>query len=75
MSDRLLENKGLKIGDYIGSDVNDQECLNEKYLIVSSLSGESIVFFANKSTYIESLKSSGMKITKSMGMIMFSKAS
>jgi putative ABC transport system permease protein len=74
MSERLLKNKGLKIGDYIGSDVNDQEYLNGKYRIVGSLKGESIVSLANKSTYIESLKSSGMKIAKSMGMIVISKA-
>lgn len=73
LHERILQNKHLKVGDYIGSDVDDNEWLYGKYKIVGSLKGDSIVSFANKSSYIESLKKSGLALEKPMAQALFAK--
>lgn len=70
LHERLLQNKGLKIGDYIGSDVDENEWLQGKYKIVGVLRGDAITSFANKNSYMESLKDSGMVFNKSTGQVL-----
>ncbi|MGN0743940.1 MAG: FtsX-like permease family protein [Christensenellales bacterium] len=47
MHERLLKNKGLSVGDCIGSDMNDMEGLQGKFTIVGEISGPTIISFAN----------------------------
>lgn len=47
MHERLLKNKGLSVGDIIGSDVNSLEGLQGKFLIVGKISGPVLISFAN----------------------------
>ncbi|MDF2535305.1 MAG: hypothetical protein K0R18_1464, partial [Bacillales bacterium] len=73
LHERILQNKNLKVGDFIGNDVDENEWLNGKYKIVGELKGSSIVSFANKSTYVESLKNSGIILEKPRAQALFAK--
>ena len=42
---RIAANKGLKVGDNIGSDVNDKEPLTGKYTVVGTFDGDSQLGF------------------------------
>lgn len=74
LHDRLLKNKGLQVGDYTGSDVEDHEMLRGKYKIVGSLAGDAIISFANKNCAQEPYKEAGMVFERPSTLLLFPKA-
>lgn len=57
---KLMNNKGWKLGQYVGSDVNDQEWLNGKYKIVGVLDGPSVLGVGGYSNWIDEHKKAGI---------------
>ncbi len=49
LHEKLLKNKGLQVGDSIGSEVQDDESLSGRYKIVGSLEGDAIIGFGSTS--------------------------
>ncbi|MCL1918403.1 MAG: ABC transporter permease [Peptococcaceae bacterium] len=74
MNERLLKNKGLKIGDFIENGINGNETLSGRYKIVGSFSKDIMVSFANKSAHLESLKQNGMTGDNPTGLLLIPKA-
>jgi putative ABC transport system permease protein len=73
LHESVLKNKNLKIGDYIGNDMQDDEWLPGKYKIVGSLKGEALIGFGNKSISAETYKNAGLTTDKPMALIVVPK--
>ena len=58
MHEDLLLNKGLKIGDEFGGEVDENEWMQGRYKIVGSLKGKNILSFGTKNFGIEMWKDS-----------------
>lgn len=69
LHENVLKNKNLKVGDDIGSDVQDDEWLSGNYRIVGSLKGDALIGFGNKSILAETYKSAGLDMDKPMALI------
>ena len=70
LHEKVLRNKGLEVGDYMGSEVADSEWLSGRYKIVGRLGGESLVSFANKTVFIESFRELGADFYRPMAQLL-----
>jgi putative ABC transport system permease protein len=57
---KAMNNKGWKLGQTVGSEVNDEEYLHGKYKIVGILDGPSVMGFGGESYSLEKWKSNGV---------------
>lgn len=73
LHERILANKSLKVGDYIGSDMDDNEWMTGKYKIVGTLSGDAIVSVANKNSYKENMIKAGLTFDKPIAQALIPK--
>ena len=73
LHDKIMKNKGLKVGDYIGSDVNENEFLSGKYKIVGSLTGDVLTGIGSRSIVADTYKDAGLKLDLPMGMVLIPK--
>ena len=73
MHEDLLHNKGLSIGDYIGSDVTDSEWLPGRYKIVGVMKGEPIISFGSKSSRKERFVNSGIAMDRAQAQLLIPK--
>lgn len=64
LQDNLLKNKGKKIGDYIGHDLDINEDIQGRYKIVGSFSGDSVEAFVYDDSVKQDLKNGFMIIHK-----------
>jgi ABC-type antimicrobial peptide transport system permease subunit len=62
LQEDILISKKLKIGDYIGSDVQDDEILSGKYKIVGSLTGVAKIGFSSKSVISDAYEKAGINL-------------
>jgi ABC-type antimicrobial peptide transport system permease subunit len=62
LQEDILISKKLKIGGYIGSDVQDDEILSGKYKIVGSLTGGAKIGFASKSLISDAYEKAGINL-------------
>ena len=56
MHEVLLKNRGLKVGDEFGSDVNENEWIEGRYKIVGSLTGNTVISVGTKNHNVEMAK-------------------
>jgi len=73
LHEKLLKNKNLKVGDYIGSDVDENEFLNGKYLIVGELSGDALTGFGSKSSRVDAYLNAGLTLDKPQAILIVPK--
>lgn len=73
LHENLLKNKNLKVGDYIGSDAQEEEWLPGKYLIAGSLVGEGLIGFGTISFLTQTYKDAGLPVDKPMGVMVIPK--
>lgn len=57
---KVMNNKGWKLGQKVGSDVNDDEYLNGKYKIVGVLDGPTVICFGGKTKSYDDYKKAGL---------------
>jgi len=57
---KAMNNKGWKLGQTVGSEVDEEETLNGKYKIVGVLDGPSVMGFGGESNSLQKWKDSGV---------------
>ena len=73
LHEKILKNKSLKVGDFIGSDVNENEFLSGKYLIVGSINGNAITGFGSRSSIADAYESAGLSLDKPQAVLVVPK--
>ncbi len=74
LNKKILKNKGLGIGDYIGDDVQPEEWLTGKYKVVGVLEGEALIGFGTKCYYKQAYQEAGLTMDKPLGLVIIPKA-
>lgn len=73
LHESLLRNKGLSIGDFIGSEAQTDEWLQGKYKIVGSLKGEAMIGFGRISYTTQAIKDAGLTMDKPLALYLIAK--
>ena len=72
MNEVVLRNKGLRVGDFFGSDYNDAESVAGHYKIVGSFRGDDIISFGTSNFRVNQYENIGVnsRTTKYGGIIL-----
>lgn len=64
MHSSMMKNKGLKVGDKFGDEVDSSEWVTGTYTIVGEFTGASVIGIGTDNYYLNSLKESGVDTSK-----------